>query len=53
MEISIENVLTEIQIFGDSKTYRSRYTIYQGMAEGINQKMNLDFQETLKGMEEY
>ncbi len=52
-KISVEDVLIGIQnIYKLPRLIGKNNTIYQGMIEGINKKMNLDWDEDMKGRDE-
>ena len=52
-KLSVENILEGIQSFFTLPRLIGRdNTLYQGMIEGINRRMNLDWEEDLKGREE-
>ena len=52
-KISVENVLEGVTgFFAFPRLAGKSNTLYQGMIEGINRKMNLDWEEDLKGREE-
>ena len=52
-KISVENIIKGIEyLFELPRLIGKDNTIYQGMIEGINRKMNLDWHEDLKGRDE-
>lgn len=52
-KLSVEGIMQGIQSFFElPRLIGTNNTLYQGMIEGINKKMNLDWHEDLKGRDE-